>query len=115
MKASAARRSALLSLMFLAVYGACNWIAAQRADVGVWYFAWERRIPFVPAMIVPYLSIDAFFVAAPFLCRDRAELDAFTRRVSVAILVAGACFLTLPLRFAFARPVVQGWPGVLFR
>ena len=39
-------------------------------DVGTWVFAWERLIPFVPLMIVPYMSIDLFFVAAPFLCTD---------------------------------------------
>jgi membrane-associated phospholipid phosphatase len=114
MKRLAAKRSALLSLIFLVVYGACNWIAAHHPDVGMWYFAWERRIPFVPVMIVPYLSVDALFVAAPFLCRDRGELNVFTRRVIVAILAAGACFLAMPLEFSFVRPEVQGWPGVLF-
>ncbi len=114
MKTAAARASAWLSLLFLAVYGGSNWIAAHRAAVGVWYFAWERRIPFVPILIVPYLSLDAFFVVAPFLCRDRAELGAFVRRVSLAVAAAGVFFLVMPLRFAFARPAVHGWTGVLF-
>src|SRR5450631_181985 len=55
-----------LSVLFVVVYGWCNWITAQRHDVGTLYFEWERFIPFVPLMIVPYLSIDLFFVAAPF-------------------------------------------------
>src|SRR5262245_31673750 len=104
MMAAAARASVLLSLLFLVVYGACNWITAQRTDVGTWYFAWERYIPFVPLMIIPYMSIDLFFVAAPFLCSDAQELRTFTRRISWAIVVAGVCFLALPLRFAFERP-----------
>jgi protein-tyrosine phosphatase/membrane-associated phospholipid phosphatase len=110
----AAAYSALLSLLFLAVYGGCNWITSQRTDVGVWYFDWERRLPFWPAMILPYLSIDLFFVAAPFLCRDREELRVFTQRVCLAILVAGACFLLVPMRCAFERPAVDGLLGVLF-
>ena len=48
---------------FLVVYGGCNWITAQRHDVGTIFFEWERLIPFVPLMIVPYMSIDLFFVA----------------------------------------------------
>ena len=40
----------------------------MRHDVGTFAFAWERFIPFVPVMVVPYMSIDLFFVAAPFLC-----------------------------------------------
>ena len=101
MRVPAAKRSALLSLMFLTVYGVCNWISAHRADVGVWYFAWERRIPFVPLMIVLYFSIDAFFVAAPFLCRDRAQLDLFARRVTVPSIDPSICF---PLRTLRSPP-----------
>ena len=113
MKAQAARRSAALALLFLGVYGGCNWFTAQRADVGVWFFEWERQIPFWPILIVPYLSIDAFFLAAPFLCRDRRELRVFTERIATAIVAAGLCFLALPLRFAFERPPVDGWVGAL--
>ena len=101
----AAVRSLQLSGLFLAVYGGCNWLASLRADVGTWTFEWERHIPFWPAMIVPYLSLDAFFVAAPFLCRTREELRVLTWRVTAAVLTAGVCFVSMPLRFAFERPV----------
>jgi protein-tyrosine phosphatase/membrane-associated phospholipid phosphatase len=116
MTATAARTSLLLSLLFLVVYGSCNWITAQRTDVGTWYFEWERYIPFVPLMIIPYMSIDLFFVAAPFLCRDTRELRTFAQRISLAIVVAGICFLVFPLRFAFERPATtgSGWLGTLF-
>jgi 1-acyl-sn-glycerol-3-phosphate acyltransferase/membrane-associated phospholipid phosphatase len=101
-------------MLFLGVYGGCNWLAAQRTDVGTWFFDWERRIPFLAPMILPYLSIDAFFLIAPFLCRDREELRVFSTRIATAILVAGACFALFPLRFAFDRPAVDGWLGSLF-
>lgn len=110
----AAKTSALLSVLFLIVYGGCNWITAHRSDVGTFFFQWERHIPFVPWMIIPYMSIDLFFVAAPFLCRDDRELSVFTKRVSFALVVAGICFLLFPLRFAFERPHVSGWLGTVF-
>lgn len=110
----AAKTSALLSALFLVVYGSCNWITAHRAHVGTLFFEWERHIPFVPLMIVPYMSIDLFFVAAPFLCRSERELSTLAKRISFAILVAGLCFLLFPLRFAFERPHVSGWLGVIF-
>lgn len=113
------RRKALgasvgLSLLFLTVYGGCAWITARRNDVGVFYFAWERAIPFVPFMILPYLSIDLFFVAAPFLFSTERDLRLFVTRVSSAIIVAGICFLAIPLRFAFPRPEAGGWLGAAF-
>src|SRR2546421_25292 len=114
MKATAARASVLLSVLFLLVYGTTNWVTGQRADVETWYFAWERAIPFVPLLIVPYLSIDLFFIAAPFLCGDKRELQNLIQKISFAIVVAGVCFLVLPLRFAFERPEATGWLGAAF-
>ncbi len=103
-----------LSILFLIVYGSCNWITSRRANVGTIYFEWEREIPFVPFFILPYMSIDLFFVAAPFLCRTDRELSSLAKRIAAAIIVSGICFLLLPLRFAFPRPHVNGWVGALF-
>lgn len=106
--------SAGLSVLFLVVYGGCNWITARRANVGTFYFEWERRIPFVPSFILPYMSIDLFFVVAPFLCRTDRELAILAKRIAAAIILAGICFLLFPLRFAFPRPHADGWPGAIF-
>ena len=114
MKLRALKASVLLSVLFLVVYHTCNWVTAQRADVGTVYFGWERLVPFVPFFILPYMSIDLFFIAAPFLCRDESELRAYSRRVALAILVAGACFLLFPLQLAVDRPQPEGWLGVIF-
>jgi membrane-associated phospholipid phosphatase len=106
--------SALLSVLFLLVYGGTNWLTTLRGDVGTWYADWELGIPFVPIFIIPYMSIDLFFVAAPFLCGRQTELRTFARRVSFVILVAGAFFLIMPLRLGFDREPVEGWAGVIF-
>jgi len=106
--------SAGLSGLFLIVYGGCNWITARRANVGTFYFEWEHKIPFLPLFILPYLSIDLFFVVAPFLCRIDRELSILAKRIAAAIIVAGSCFLLFPLRFAFPRPHAAGWPGAFF-
>jgi membrane-associated phospholipid phosphatase len=103
-----------LSILFLIVYGGCNWITAHRANVGTFYFEWERAIPFVPFFIWPYMSIDLFFMAAPFLCRTERELSIFAKRIAAAIVIAGICFLIFPLRFAFPRPHADGWLGSIF-
>jgi protein-tyrosine phosphatase len=106
--------SAGLSLLFIAVYGTTNWLASLRPDVPVFVFNWERSIPFVPFFIIPYLSIDLFFIAAPFIYRSAGELRAFALRVVAAIVVAGVCFVLVPLRCAFAPVTLHGWSGNLF-
>lgn len=110
----AALVSLLLCLLFFAVYGTTNYLTSLRHDVGTWVYPWERFIPFVPSMIVPYMSIDLFFVAAPFLCIDRRELRLLALRITAAILVCGMFFLAMPLRFTFERPPVEGGLGVVF-
>src|SRR6476620_5594455 len=106
--------SAELSVLFLIVYSGCNWITGQRSHVGSFYFQWEHGIPFVPFMILPYMSIDLFFIAAPFLCRTEEELRAFSQVVIASILIAGLCFLVVPSRFVFSRPHASGWIGSIF-
>ena len=110
----AALTSAGLSLLFLVVYGGCLVITSYRTDVGHFYFEWEKYIPFVPLMVVPYLSIDLFFIAAPFLCTSDEERRRLASRIVLAILAAGACFLLFPLKFAFVRPHIDGMLGVVF-
>jgi membrane-associated phospholipid phosphatase len=110
----AALFSAALSLLFILVYGGSNALASQRADVSGYFFSWELRIPFVPALIVPYMSIDLFFVASFLLCANNVELGAHARRVGLAILIAGVAFLMFPLTAGYPRPDVSGWTGWLF-
>lgn len=110
----ALRTSIVLSVLFLVVYLGTNRLTALRNDVGVIVFDWERHIPFVPLMIVPYMSIDLFFVIAPFLCAGGDERQVFSKRIVTAILIAGACFLLFPLRFSFERPQADGWLGAVF-
>ena len=110
---TAAKFSLGLCALFLVVYGFCNRVTEYRSDVGVWVYDWERYIPFVPLMIVPYMSIDLFFAAAPFLCRDRAELRTFARRIVFAVLVAAVFYLSMPLKFSFERPPADGVLGLV--
>lgn len=111
---TAAAASIGLSLLFVAVYGTTSWLTSIRSDVATWSFAWERYIPFVPWLIVPYMSLDLFYVAAPFLCTDEAELQALRRRMALAILAAGAFFVVMPLRFAVPRPDPADWTAPIF-
>jgi protein-tyrosine phosphatase len=111
----AAMTSVLLSVFFVLVYGGTNWLTAHRpgADVGTWYFTWElAAIPYVPLLIVPYMSIDLFFFFAAFLCRTEREMRVFAERVVFCIVVASAFFLLVPLKLAWPeRPRVDGWFG----
>jgi membrane-associated phospholipid phosphatase len=107
--------ASLLAAMFVAIYGGTNWVSSIRNDVGQLYFAWElKHIPLIPAMIVPYTSLDILFIMAFFRCRNDQELKALTARLATALLAAGVCFLICPLRIGFERPRIPGFYGWLF-
>jgi hypothetical protein len=111
----------VMTACFFAVYSSCTWVTHWRdcrdpASVGTFYFGWERSFPFVPAMILPYMSIDLFFFFAPFVCEDGHEMRAHGKRVICALVVAAACFLAFPLKMGpqFVHPPVGGLFGLLF-
>jgi membrane-associated phospholipid phosphatase len=103
-----------LSTMFLLVYGGCLAITAFRHDVHTLYFPWELQIPLVPAMIVPYWTLDLFFVGSFFFCDTRRELNRLSLRLAAALLVAGAGFLMFPLKTVYPNPHVGGFFGAWF-
>jgi membrane-associated phospholipid phosphatase len=103
-----------LSILFMVVYGGASWITSLRSDVGTWYYAWEKYIPFVPIFIIPYMSIDLLFFAAPFLCSDQRELWLLSKRITLGIVLAGCCFLIYPLKLAVDRPTLDGWLGIVW-
>lgn len=103
-----------ISGVWIAVYAGCNWITSHRTGVGVVQFAWERRIPFIPWLIVPYMSIDLFFVAAPFACTSRRQLHVLAARLVAATAIAGFFFLSVPLTLAEQRPTLDGWLGAIY-
>ncbi len=106
------------SLLFVGCYSATNALAASRAaagdELGTFYWEWERYIPLVPWMIIPYMSIDAFFVASPFVCTSVAEIKTLARRLCSCIVVSGLFFWVWPLRLGFERPEVTGIFGPVF-
>lgn len=107
--------SCWLSFLFVLVYNGCNYLASTRDDVGTCAFEWELGLfPFIPILIIPYWSIDLFFVLAPFFIRRRYLLGQHLRRVSAGIVVAGVFFLLFPLELAIQRPPVEGWLAPFF-
>ncbi|MFA5505235.1 MAG: dual specificity protein phosphatase family protein [Vulcanimicrobiota bacterium] len=102
--------SAWLCLWFVLVYNGCNYLASQREFVGTCAYDWELNLfPFLPILIIPYWSIDLFFVLAPFLIKQRFELGQHLKRVTFGIAVAGFFFLFFPLQLVTPAPPVQGW------
>ena len=106
---------ALCGPWFFIAYGFCNWFTSRRTDVGTWYWEWEKHVPFVPELVVPYWSLDLLFIGAFFLPRTRAELRKLGTRIFTLITLTCVCFLLWPLKFDLPRPMPTGWTAPWFR
>lgn len=107
-------RLALAGATFVIVYSGCNLFTSKRGDVGTFMFEWERHIPFVKEMVVPYWSLDLFFCGAFFICGSKLELNLLTKRLIAVTVASGAFFLLFPLKLALPRPEPTGWTAPLF-
>jgi hypothetical protein len=113
--AQAAWRGVAVSLVFAGAYAASNVLTHGRADVaGGVVFEWERAIPFVAWMIVPYLSLFAFLALSFVVHREARAFDRHVRAMLCSLVLAVLCYAVVPLRFNFDRPVVDGIYGVLY-
>jgi len=93
----------------------CLQITAARSDVGQLYFEWELAIPVVTWLIIPYVSIDAFFLAAPFLASDHRELGLIADRLALAPLIAASIFLLVPLELGYNPQTTEGLFAPVFQ
>jgi membrane-associated phospholipid phosphatase len=90
------------TLWWIAVYVSADWLTGLRAERVRIHLDAELQIPFIPAMILVYRSIDLMFPLAPFVLRMRAELRALTATLALVTGIAGVGFLLLPAEVAYA-------------
>jgi len=70
LKVEAAIWCALLAVFFFASYGYLNQHTSHLVNVPSHFFDWEKKIPFISWMIVPYMSSDLIFVLCFLMMKD---------------------------------------------
>ncbi len=106
----------LSSLCFQLVYGFTGWYAGYIGTTACVAFRWEQGIPFLPWMMLPYMSSGIFFALAFALCTRHAELRNLTRRINFITIATGAAFLIFPLRYSFPKAQLEeAWLRPLFQ
>ena len=104
----------IMGLFFFLIYGSTNQISSLTAPHPSYLWSWERQIPFVPELIVPYMSSDLLFVLGFLLAPTRSVIQRLAVRCGLAIVISSIFFVIMPLQFSFPRPQVEGWPTVMF-
>lgn len=95
------------TIVFISVYNFTTWYASSLDNVPSFTFGFEKWIPFMPLSIIPYMASGFFFCIVFFLCKDKHQLKILSWRMLFVTIVAGIIFMTIPLRFSFAKPEVS--------
>lgn len=106
---------AVLGSFFLVGYRWTNEMAQGNAlpwQAETWF---DRKVPFLPWTLLPYLSVNLIYPLSFFLCANRGELVQFCKRLLTAQLTCFACFWLFPLHNERVFPSVDGFLGVLWK
>jgi hypothetical protein len=96
-------------LWWVFVYHGANWLTDLRSYRVRIHLDAELAIPLVPPFILAYLSMDLVFVPAPFILRNRRELEALCLSLMGVTTAAGLSFLLFPAELAYPHGDPGAW------
>ncbi len=106
-------KAALINfLTFFAIYPALNSYSAGR-ELHKMYFTWELSIPLIDWMILPYLSMNFFFLVPLFFIRTE-KISELSMACIISTIIAGLIFYLYPCQLGFIREVPQNF-SVLYK
>ena len=98
---------------FPVFFGSARIVEAMGVSRGL-YFDWELAVPFVPWMIVPYLTLFSLFLL-PLLHMTPREIDRLSVQSTASLGIAFVAFLALAGRNGFVPKPTSGAFGPLFQ
>ena len=99
--------------LFFPVYFGTQFLASPARPGLLLFFDWETRIPLVPWMIWPYLSVLTLF-AVPLLQMTSDEMRRLTLQSTIPLLTAAVCFFAFPCRIGFPPAEIDGLHRPIF-
>jgi membrane-associated phospholipid phosphatase len=101
-------KAALINfLIFFTVYPALNSYSDGR-ELNRIYFTWELSIPLIDWMILPYLSMNLFFLVPLFFIRTE-KISELSMACIISTISAGLIFYLYPCQLGFIREVPQNF------
>ena len=94
-------------IIFLFLYDIAGKHSSALESVSSFYFVWEEDIPFVPWMVIPYVSSGIFFICVFFICKTKESLYTLVKRINFITMISTVSFFIFPLKFAFEKPEVK--------
>ena len=99
----------LSTIVFTVIYGWCNQQAALNSTHYSMFSELELKIPLIPWMIYPYISLNLLLVVAAFVLKDISSVKGFCISLMIAAVIAGFIFYFFPGQLGFIRQSVPGY------
>lgn len=90
------------SIIFILLYKLAEIYAGTLKNISSFTMAWEKSIPFVPFLIVPYMTSGLLFVIIFFLVKTKENLILLFKRANFMTIISVIIFFIFPLKFSFA-------------
>ncbi len=94
-------------LIFIFFYKAAGIYASNLESVPSFHFPWEKNIPFIPWLVIPYMSSGIFFVVIFLLCKTKESLWILAKQINSITIISSITFFIFPLKFAFEKPEIK--------
>lgn len=104
---SFAKASLINFLIFFAVYPTLNSYSVGR-ELHKLYFTWELSLPLIDWMIIPYLSMNFFFLVPLFFIKTE-RIPQLSISCAISTISAGLIFYLYPCQLGFIREVPQNF------
>lgn len=109
------RHLLLNALTFVLCYLSANLLAQRQGIARDIALPFETSIPFLPWMILPYMSSGLLFCLMFFVVRTQNQLRIASQRMLLATVVASLIFVIYPIQFSWPRPAIDtAWCAALF-
>lgn len=94
-------------LIFIFFYKTAGIYTSNLESVPSFYLPWEKNIPFIPWLVIPYMSSGVFFVIIFLLCKTKESLYRLVKQINSITIISSIAFFIFPLKFAFEKPEIK--------
>lgn len=94
-------------VLFNITYNFAAWYSGYSGRSFSFVLNFEGFIPFIPWMIIPYMSSSIFFILIFFVTTSRQELFLLAKRINFITITSFFVFIIFPLKYSFIKPEVN--------
>ncbi|MCB1176738.1 MAG: phosphatase PAP2 family protein [Leptospiraceae bacterium] len=89
-----------VSIAFLLTYPAINYFTEFRTDIHHFYFVFEKELPLIPWMVIPYFSINLLFILPVFYVEGE-DISIIEKCFLITLVISCFIFLIFPTTLGF--------------